>query len=325
MKLGPYTIDVPVMLAPMAGMSDLPYRELCRQFGAGYAVGEMTTSKPEFRTSRKSATRWACDEESGLRVVQLLGADPDMMADAARYARDSGAQVVDINMGCPAKKVLQTACGSALMKDEALVARILTAVCRAVDIPVTLKIRTGWDRDHRNAETIAAIAEATGVAMLVVHGRTRADAFRGEAEYETIRRVKASVSIPVIANGDVDSGEKACRVMALTGADGVMIGRASYGNPWIFNEVGAALGYGTRLPEIDAREKQRVINLHMTRHFDYYGEARGMMTFRKHLGHYLKGMPGREALLEKLFSLTCAEEVSACLDLYFERVAENVV
>ena len=186
------------MLAPMAGMSDLPYREICRAHGAGYAVGEMTTCQPQFRTSRKSATRWACDAELGLRVVQLLGADPAMMADAARYAEDSGAQVVDINMGCPAKKVLQTACGSALMKDEALVARILEAVCAAVSVPVTLKIRTGWDREHRNALAIAGIAEQTGVAMLTIHGRTREDGFRGEAEYETIRTVKAAVSIPVI-------------------------------------------------------------------------------------------------------------------------------
>ena len=183
------------MLAPMAGMSDLPYREICRAHGAGYAVGEMTTCQPQFRTSRKSATRWACDAELGLRVVQLLGADPAMMADAARYAEDSGAQVVDINMGCPAKKVLQTACGSALMKDEALVARILEAVCAAVSVPVTLKIRTGWDREHRNALAIAGIAEQTGVAMLTIHGRTREDGFRGEAEYETIRTVKAAVSM----------------------------------------------------------------------------------------------------------------------------------
>lgn len=309
------------MLAPMAGMSDLPYREVCRMFGAGYAVGEMTTSKPEFRSSRKSATRWACDEESGLRVVQLLGAEPQMMADAARYAQDSGAQVVDINMGCPAKKVLQTACGSALMKDEALVAKILSAVVAAVDIPVTLKIRTGWDQDHRNAETIARIAQSEGISMLVVHGRTRADGFRGYAEYETIRRVKESVNIPVIANGDINSGAKAVAVMKQTGADGVMIGRASYGNPWIFNEVCAALGWGTLLPKPSLREKQRVINLHMQRHFDYYGEARGVVTFRKHLNHYLCGLDGSEMLLKALMTKQGAKDLAECLNLYFERVS----
>lgn len=313
------------MLAPMAGMSDLPYREICRAHGAGYAVGEMTTCQPQFRTSRKSATRWACDAELGLRVVQLLGADPAMMADAARYAEDSGAQVVDINMGCPAKKVLQTACGSALMKDEALVARILEAVCAAVSVPVTLKIRTGWDREHRNALAIAGIAEQTGVAMLTIHGRTREDGFRGEAEYETIRTVKAAVSIPVIANGDIDSGEKARRVMALTGADGVMIGRASYGNPWIFSEVGAALGH---LPERKApglEERHAVICDHMRRHFDYYGGARGAVTFRKHLSHYLnlKGLPGSEALLGELFATSDADVLGAAVSRYFERLQDD--
>lgn len=321
MKLGPYTVNVPVMLAPMAGMSDLPYREICRMFGAGYAVGEMTTSKPEFRSSRKSSTRWACDEESGLRVVQLLGADPQMMADAARYAQDSGAQVVDINMGCPAKKVLQTACGSALMKDETLVTQILSAVVGAVDIPVTLKIRTGWDQAHRNAETIARVAQSEGISMLVVHGRTRADGFRGEAEYETIRRVKAAVEIPVIANGDIDSGAKAVAVMKQTGADGVMIGRASYGNPWIFNEVSSALGWGTLLPKPTLQEKQRVINLHMRQHFDYYGEARGVVTFRKHLNHYLRGLDGSEMLLKALMTKQGAKDLAECLNLYFERVS----
>ena len=291
------------MLAPMAGMSDLPYREICRAHGAGYAVGEMTTCQPQFRTSRKSATRWACDAELGLRVVQLLGADPAMMADAARYAEDSGAQVVDINMGCPAKKVLQTACGSALMKDEALVARILEAVCAAVSVPVTLKIRTGWDREHRNALAIAGI--------------------RGEAEYETIRTGKAAVSIPVIANGDIDSGEKARRVMALTGADGVMIGRASYGNPWIFSEVGAALGH---LPERKApglEERHAVICDHMRRHFDYYGGARGAVTFRKHLSHYLKGLPGSEALWGELFATSDADVLGAAGSRYFERLQDD--
>lgn len=323
MKLGPYSIDVPVMLAPMAGMSDLPYREVCRSLGAGYAVGEMTTSKPQFRESRKSATRWASDEESGLRVVQLLGADPVMMADAARYAVDSGADVVDINMGCPAKKVLQTACGSALLRDEALVGRILDAVVAAVSVPVTLKIRTGWDREHKNALSIAAIAEKAGIAMLTVHGRTREDGFKGEAEYDTIREVKASIGIPVIANGDIDSAQKAVRVMAATGADGVMIGRASYGNPWIFSEVSAALGFAERAVKPDSAERRRVILMHMRRHFDYYGGDRGAVTFRKHLIHYFKGIPGSDAALKTLVTERNPAGLEAGLEAFLARAQET--
>ena len=301
MQLGPYTIDVPVMVAPMAGMTDLPFREICRTLGAGYAVGEMTTCQPQFRDSRKSSTRWAAPEESGLRVVQLLGADPTMMADASRYAVEAGAQVVDLNMGCPAKKVLQTECGSALMKNPLLIEEILTAVVDAVDVPVTLKIRTGWDSEHRNAVEIARIAESVGIAMLTVHGRTRADAFRGEAEYDTIRSVKDAVGIPVIANGDIDSGVKARRVMAETGADGVMIGRASFGNPWIFGEVAAALGFQDKFARPDAAERARVILAHMARHYKYYGADRGCVTFRKHLRHYLDPIVGGEALLQALY------------------------
>lgn len=321
MKLGPYSIDVPVMVAPMAGMTDLPYREICRLLGAGYAVGEMTISKPEFRESRKSATRWACEEESGLRVVQLLGADPRMLADAARYAADSGADIVDINMGCPAKKVLQTACGSALMKDEKLIAEILSAVVDAVAIPVTLKIRTGWDRAHKNAVSVARIAEDAGVAMLAVHGRTREDGFRGQAEYETIRAVKAAVGIPVIANGDIDSGEKARTVLAETGADGVMIGRASYGNPWIFAEVGAALGYFPARRAPDFAERRRVVLEHLRRHFEYYGEPRGTVTVRKHLTHYLRGYPGSDQVLQALFSERDAVRMTRLLETWFDQTA----
>lgn len=323
MKLGPYSVDVPVMLAPMAGMSDLPYREVCRSLGAGYAVGEMTTSKPQFRESRKSATRWASDEESGLRVVQLLGADPVMMADAARYAVDSGADVVDINMGCPAKKVLQTACGSALLRDEALVGRILDAVVAAVSVPVTLKIRTGWNREHKNALSIAAIAEKAGIAMLTVHGRTREDGFKGEAEYDTIREVKASIGIPVIANGDIDSAQKAVRVMAATGADGVMIGRASYGNPWIFSEVSAALGFAEKAVKPDFAERRRVILMHMRRHFDYYGGDRGAVTFRKHLIHYFKGIPGSDAALKTLVTERDPAGLEAGLEAFLARAQET--
>ena len=324
MQLGRYTVEVPIMLAPMAGMSDLPFREICRLLGAGYAVGEMTSSKPELRASRKSSTRWADSREKGLRVVQLLGADPHYMADSARYAVDSGAQVVDINMGCPAKKVLQTACGSALMKDEGLVARILSTVVSAVDVPVTLKIRTGWDREHKNAVRIAQIAQDEGVQMLTVHGRTREDAFRGEAEYDTIAEVKQAVHIPVIANGDITSGKKAKAVIEYTGADGVMIGRASYGNPWIFSEVAEALGY---LPKTGSqvvptsRERCKVVLEHMGRHFDYYGQDRGVRTFRKHLNHYLAPYRGIQEKLEELNHETQADKMMEHVEALFNSLS----
>ena len=256
-------------------------------------------------------------------MVQLLGADPVMMADAARYAVDSGADVVDINMGCPAKKVLQTACGSALLRDEALVGRILDAVVAAVSVPVTLKIRTGWNREHKNALSIAAIAEKAGIAMLTVHGRTREDGFKGEAEYDTIREVKASIGIPVIANGDIDSAQKAVRVMAATGADGVMIGRASYGNPWIFSEVSAALGFAERAVKPDFAERRRVILMHMRRHFDYYGGDRGAVTFRKHLIHYFKGIPGSDAALKTLVTERDPAGLEAGLEAFLARAQET--
>lgn len=286
----------------MAGMSDLPFREICRAEGAGYAVGEMTASKPELRESRKSSTRWADERESGLRVVQILGADPVVMADAARYAEDGGADVVDINMGCPAKKVLNAACGSALMRDEALVRSILNAVVSAVSIPVTLKIRTGWSSSMRNAVAIAQMAEDAGIGMVVVHGRTREDGFRGQAEYETIRQVKMAVSIPVIANGDVNGPQKALDVLKLTGADGVMIGRAAYGNPWIFGAVSAALGTGPAWVPPGFTRRRDTILRHMSLHFDYYGGQRGAVTIRKHLAHYLREMPGSTKVLPDIFA-----------------------
>lgn len=320
MQLGSYTVDVPIMLAPMAGMSDLPFREMCRQLGAGYAVGEMTTSKPQFRDSKKSSTRWAQEGESGLRVVQLLGADPEQMAQAAQYAQDSGADIVDINMGCPAKKVLQVACGSALMRDETLVERILHSVVKAVSIPVTLKIRTGWDRDHKNAPQIARIAEDAGIAMLTVHGRTRADAFRGEAEYDTIATVKQTVRIPVIANGDITSGTKAHEVLTKTGADGIMIGRASYGNPWIFSEIAYQLGYTRTLVRPTLAERRRVVLEHMQRHYALYGEDQGVLTIRKHLAHYLAPLNFAPDELHRLMAVRDATVQFAQVNALFDQI-----
>lgn len=327
MRIGPYELANPVMLAPMAGMSDWPFREICKAMGAGYAVGEMTASKPELRDTRKSRSRWAHEHETGFKVVQLLGADPHLMAEAARYAEAGGADVVDINMGCPAKKVLQAACGSALMRDEPLVGRILNAVVGAVSVPVTLKIRTGWSDAMKNAVSIARIAQNEGVAMLTVHGRTREQGFRGSAEYETIRAVKRAVAIPVIANGDIDGPEKARFVMSVTGADGVMIGRAAYGNPWIFRDVAAALGFredpaAGRPPSLE--ERRDVLRRHIALHFDYYGDQRGAALFRKHLTHYFSGLPeAREAGLEELLRLDGASAVAEGVERLFETLTRT--
>jgi len=295
MHIGPYSIDPPVCLAPMAGVTDRPFRILCRRFGAGYAVSEMVSANALLWASDKTRRRIDHRGEPAPRAVQIMGADPRMLADAARYNVDQGAQVIDINMGCPAKKVCNVAAGSALLRDEALVGRILEAVVRAVAVPVTLKMRTGWDRAHKNAVTIARIAEAAGVQALAVHGRTRADAYRGEAEYETIARVKRAVSIPVIANGDIDGPEKAARVLAETGADAVMIGRAAQGNPWIFRRVAHYLATGEHLPPPRAHEVLEVLEGHLAALYDFYGEARGVRVARKHIAWYTKGFPGGAA------------------------------
>lgn len=325
MQIGPHQIDNPVMLAPMAGLSDLPFREICRELGAGYAVGEMTSSQPQLRESRKSAGRWAQAQESGLRVVQLLGADPAMMADAARYAEDTGADVVDINMGCPAKKVLQTACGSALLRDEARVGAILDAVVAAVSLPVTLKIRTGWSENRRNAVRVARMAEVAGIAMLVVHGRTGEQGFRGTAEYDTIRDVKANVGIPVIVNGDIDSPEKARAVMAHTKADGVMIGRASFGNPWLFGAVSEALGFSGRAVTATPTERRRVVLRHLAKHYAHYGESAGVRSARKHIAHYLRPLSGSADALNEILRTEAADKQMALTDAFLQRYCEETL
>lgn len=325
MQIGPHQIDNPVMLAPMAGLSDLPFREICRELGAGYVVGEMTSSQPQLRESRKSAGRWAQAQESGLRVVQLLGADPAMMADAARYAEDTGADVVDINMGCPAKKVLQTACGSALLRDEARVGAILDAVVAAVSLPVTLKIRTGWSENRRNAVRVARMAEAAGIAMLVVHGRTGEQGFRGTAEYDTIRDVKANVGIPVIVNGDIDSPEKARAVMAHTKADGVMIGRASFGNPWLFGAVSEALGFSGRAVTATPTERRRVVLRHLAKHYAHYGESAGVRSARKHIAHYLRPLSGSADALNEILRTEAADKQMALTDAFLQRYCEETL
>lgn len=285
-SIGPYRITEKTVLAPMAGVTDQPFRKLCRSLGAGFVVSEMVTSDKRLWKTNKS--RWRLDHtgEAEPISVQIAGGDADMLAEAARINADIGAQIIDINMGCPAKKVCNKAAGSALMKDEALVREILTAVTAAVDIPVTLKIRTGWAPQSKNAVTIARMAEDAGIALLSVHGRTRADAYRGEAEYETIARVKESVSIPVLANGDIDSPEKAAQVLRETGTDGVMIGRAAQGNPWIFREINHYLKTGERLPLPVFEEVQTTLLNHLSALHRFYGDYMGLRIARKHLGWY---------------------------------------
>jgi tRNA-dihydrouridine synthase B len=292
--IGPYAF-APVVLAPMAGVTDKPFRMLCKRLGAGLCVSEMTISDPKFWHTAKSLHRMDHAGEPDPVSVQIAGTVPAVLADAARYNVDHGAQIVDINMGCPAKKVCNAWAGSALMRDEALVARILDAVVRAVDVPVTLKIRTGWNADNRNALAIARIAQDAGIAALAVHGRTRDQQYTGTAEYDTIAAVKAALSIPVFANGDVDSPAKAAEVLRRTGADGVLVGRAAQGRPWIFREIAHHLATGGFLPEPSLAEVRDVLLGHLRHLHDFYGEVAGVRIARKHLGWYAKDRPENAA------------------------------
>jgi len=295
MRIGPYDIAANVWLAPMAGVTDKPFRLLCKRLGAGVAVSEMTTSDPRFWTTSKSLRRMDHAGEPDPVSVQIAGTDPSVMADAAKYNVDHGAQLIDINMGCPAKKVCNAWAGSALMRDEALVGRILDAVVRAVDVPVTLKIRTGWDAAHRNGPDIARVAEAAGIAALAVHGRTRDQQYTGSAEYDTIAGIKSRLSIPVIANGDIDSPRKAADVLRYTGCDAVMIGRAAQGRPWIFREIAHYLATGALLPEPTLQEVRDVLLGHLQHLHAFYGEQAGVRIARKHLGWYAKDRPENSA------------------------------
>jgi tRNA-dihydrouridine synthase B len=288
MKIGKYILENPVILAPMAGVTDRPFRNLCYQLGADLCISEMVTSEKHLWNSRKTRLRLNHQGEEGIRSVQIAGTDPLKLADAARFNVDNGAEIIDINMGCPAKKVCNVQAGSALLRDEPLVHRILSAVVEAVDVPVTLKIRTGWDKENKNAINIAKIAEHSGIQALSVHGRTRADAYRGEAEYETIAAVKAAVAIPVIANGDITSPQKAKQVLAHTQADGLMIGRAAQGNPWIFQQIKHYLGEDNLLPKPEHEETSRVLTGHLKNLYDFYGELSGVRIARKHIGWYIK-------------------------------------
>ena len=287
-SIGPYTLPSPVILAPMAGVTDRPFRQLCRRMGAGLVVGEMVSANPDLRDTRKSRLRLDHSGEPEPIAVQIAGGDPQLLADCARENVRNGAQIIDINMGCPAKKVCKKAAGSALMKDEALVKDILYAVVESVDVPVTLKMRTGWCPEHRNAVRIATMAEQAGIQAVAVHGRTRACKYQNTVEYDTIRDVKAAITIPVFANGDIDHPQKAASVMEYTGADGVLIGRAAQGRPWIFREINHYLETGQVLPAPKPNEVLTLLLEHLETLYDFYGEYMGIRIARKHVGWYVQ-------------------------------------
>ena len=286
MQIGPYQLSNNLILAPMAGITDRPFRNLCKQFGAGLAVSEMVASNPALRKHKRTLLKADHSGEIGIRSVQILGTNPEQMAEAAQFNEQRGAQIIDINMGCPAKKVCSVAAGSALLRNEDLVKKILDTVTRAVNIPVSLKIRTGWDKDNRNAVKIAQLAEQAGIAALTVHGRTRACAFKGEAEYDTIKQVKQAVTIPVIANGDIDSVEKAQYVLSYTGADAIMMGRAAQGRPWFFQEIQHFLQTGEHTIQTDLDKIKSTLQQHLEDLYLFYGDLNGVRIARKHIGWY---------------------------------------
>ena len=294
MQLGAFTLPNALFVAPMAGVTDRPFRKLCKRLGAGYAVSEMVTSRPDLQDSLKTSRRANHDGEAAPIAVQIAGTDADMMADAARYNIDRGAQIIDINMGCPAKKVCNKWAGSALMQDEALALQIVEAVvaaCAPHGVPVTLKMRTGWCRTVRNAPVLALAAEQAGVQMLTVHGRTREQGYKGQAEHDTVAHIKSRVKVPVVANGDIDSPERAREVLRHTGADALMIGRAAQGRPWIFREIAHFLATGEHLPPPALAEVRPWLLDHLHDHYDLYGEFTGVRSARKHLGWYVRSLP----------------------------------
>ena len=317
MRIGPYSLRNKLVLAPMAGVTDRPFRQLCKRLGAGMAVSEMVTSRAELRDSLKSRRRRDHEGEVEPRIVQIAGGDPEMMAEAARLNAAEGAQIIDINMGCPAKKVCNKAAGSALLQDEDLVKRILDATVAAVDVPVSLKIRTGWDPEHRNGVHIAELAEQAGIQALAVHGRTRADAFKGEAEYSTIRAIKAAVKIPVMANGDIETPEKAKAVLAATGADAVMIGRAAQGRPWIFREMEHFMATGRHLAQPAPAEVCSIMLGHLDNLYGFYGEFSGVRVARKHISWYLKTLPGAAGFRERVMRAETSLEQQALIRGFF--------
>ncbi|NYT85345.1 tRNA dihydrouridine synthase DusB [Pollutimonas harenae] len=326
MRIGSWTLPNPVFVAPMAGVTDRPYRKLCKMLGAGYAVSEMAASNPRLWNSVKTSRRLNHDGEIDPIAVQIAGSDPDMMAEAAIFNIDKGARIIDINMGCPVKKVCNVASGSALLRNEKQVASILRSVvdvCRQRDVPVTLKTRTGWDRESRNAVHIARLAQDIGIAAITLHGRTRCDLYQGEAEYDTIREVKQTLQIPVIANGDIDSPEKAQFVLEYTKADAIMVGRAAQGRPWIFREISHYLAHGSHLSPPTYGELRDCLLDHLEDHYQFYGEFTGVRSARKHIGWYLADLPDAQSFLPQVNTISSTSEQTRAIAQWFDRHPPN--
>jgi len=318
-QIGSYKLRNNLFVAPMAGVTDRPFRQLCKRLGAGYAVSEMVASNTALYASAKSQRRMNHAGEVEPIAVQIAGAEPAMMAEAARLNVERGAQIIDINMGCPAKKVCNKWAGSALLQDEPLVAQILDAVVAAVDVPVTLKIRTGWDPEHRNAVRIAKMAQSAGIRMLTMHGRTRACGYKGNAEYDTIREVRQHLDIPLTANGDITTPEKAKEVLAYTGADALMIGRAAQGRPWLFREISHFMSTGEMLPAPTVSEARQIMVEHLHDHYAFYGDFLGVRTARKHIIWYTKGLAGSAAFRMHMNTLDTIEEQLQAVNEFFEQ------
>ncbi len=323
LRIGPYTLSSPLVLAPMAGVTDAPFRRICRRFGAGMTTSEMTTADTSLWQTPKSRFRLDLDLDAEPVAVQIAGSEPEQLATAAIACVERGAQIIDINMGCPAKKVCKKLAGSALLKDEALVAAILTKVVAAVDVPVTLKIRTGWDKAHRNAVQIAKIAEDSGIQSLAVHGRTRACRYKGEAEFETIAAVKQAIRIPVIANGDIETPEKSLEVLRLTNCDGLMIGRGAQGRPWIFRQLGQLLSPCPQKPQLDKNELRDIMLDHLRELHRFYGDLTGVRVARKHLTWYCNSLANADEFRHRVVRVESASEQISLTKTYFDRVDEG--
>lgn len=323
MRIGAYLIDTPVALAPMAGITDKPFRRLCREYGAGWAVGEMLNSDPTLRHTRKTLRRSDFSGESGIAAVQIAGNDPAQMAEAARYNVGLGAQVIDINMGCPAKKVCNVSAGSALMQNEPLVYEILNTVVKAVNVPVTLKTRLGWHDEHKNILTVARMAEEAGIAAIAIHGRTRTQMYRGEASYDLIAEAKSRLNIPVWVNGDITSPQKAQAVLAQTGADGIMIGRGAQGQPWLFRDISYFAEHG-RLPEpLSVAQCGETALRHIGAMHEFYGERDGVRIARKHIGWYIAALPDGETVRREINRMESAAEQYDALAAFLEKAPET--
>ena len=326
MQIGPYVLPNSVFVAPMAGVTDRPFRQLCRQFGAGYAVSEMVTSRKDLWKSLKTSRRANHDGEPGPIAVQIAGTDAPMMAEAAAYNIDQGAQIIDINMGCPAKKVCNKWAGSALMQNERLaieIAQAVVAACAPRNVPVTLKMRTGWCETEKNALTLAKAFENVGIQMVTVHGRTREQGYKGFAEYDTVAAVKAALNIPVVANGDIDSPEKALQVLKYTGADALMVGRAAQGRPWIFREIVHFLATGEHLAPPLVAEVKRALLAHLQDHYGLYGELTGVRSARKHIAWYVRDLPSGDVFRDHMNTLESAESQSRAVSDFFEGMASR--